>query len=74
MNSCGKHIFIGVNDCLSVCLAGCRVLQDLEIPLVEVDPCDDAQSAAEGAVLGLFDYDELKSKKKFKVTTRLHGR
>lgn len=63
-----------MTDCLSVYLAGCRVLQDLEIPLVEVDPCDDAQSAAEGAVLGLFDYDELKSKKKFKVTTRLHGR
>lgn len=41
---------------------------------MEVDPCDDAQSAAEGAVLGLFDYDDLKTKKKFRVTTQLHGR
>lgn len=53
--------------------AGCRVMQDLEVPVVEVDPCGDGQSAAEGAVLGLFHYDELKSKKKFKVTPQLHG-
>ena len=41
---------------------------------MEVDPCGDGQSAAEGALLGLFDFDEHKTKKKFKVTTRLHGR
>lgn len=56
------------------CLAGCRLLQDLEVGLVEVDGCGDAQSAAEGAVLGLFHYDQLKSKKKAKVTTKLHRR
>ncbi|XP_029003579.1 cytosol aminopeptidase [Betta splendens] len=53
--------------------AGCRSLQDLEVTHVEVDGCGDAQSAAEGAVLGLFHYDQLKSKKKAKVTTQLHG-
>ncbi|XP_029950249.1 cytosol aminopeptidase [Salarias fasciatus] len=53
--------------------AGCRLLQDLEVNHVEVDSCGDAQSAAEGAVLGLFQYDQLKSKKKPKVTTQLHG-
>nr|XP_023655234.1 cytosol aminopeptidase [Paramormyrops kingsleyae] len=53
--------------------AGCRVLQDQEVPLVEVDPCRDAQAAAEGAVLGLFEYDEFKRKKKFVVKTQLHG-
>lgn len=41
---------------------------------MEVDACGDAQSAAEGAMLGLFHYDQLKSKKKTKVTTQLHGR
>ncbi|XP_031613174.1 cytosol aminopeptidase [Oreochromis aureus] len=53
--------------------AGCRLLQDLEVSHVEVDSCGDAQSAAEGTVLGLFQYDQLKSKKKTKVTTQLHG-
>lgn len=53
---------------------GCRQLQDLEIAHVEVDPCGDSQSAAEGAVLGLFEYDELKSKKKTPVTPQLFGR
>ncbi|XP_056136738.1 cytosol aminopeptidase [Lampris incognitus] len=53
--------------------AGCRLLQDLEVNHVEVDSCDDAQSAAEGAILGLFQYDQLKSKKKTKVITQLCG-
>lgn len=53
--------------------AGCRALQDLEVKHVEVDDCGDAQSAAEGAVLGLFAYDQLKAKKKTEVTTQLHG-
>ncbi|KAG9479687.1 cytosol aminopeptidase [Eleutherodactylus coqui] len=52
---------------------GCRQMQDMEVEHVEVDPCGDAQAAAEGAVLGLFEYDELKSKKKKKVSTRLYG-
>lgn len=53
--------------------AGCQLLQDLELNHVEVDSCGDAQSAAEGAALGLFHYDQLKSKKKTKVTAQLHG-
>jgi len=65
-------IYLHVSVCL--CSAGCRLLQDLEVNHVEVDGCGDAQSAAEGATLGLFQYDELKTKKKTKVTTQLHGR
>ncbi|KAM9315195.1 cytosol aminopeptidase isoform 2-T2 [Pholidichthys leucotaenia] len=53
--------------------AGCQLLQDLEVSHVEVDGCGDAQSAAEGAILGLFHYDQFKSKKKTKVTAQLHG-
>ncbi|XP_038608987.1 cytosol aminopeptidase [Tachyglossus aculeatus] len=53
--------------------AGCRQVQDLEIPSVEVDPCGDAQAAAEGAVLGLYEYDELKQKKKTVVSAQLYG-
>uniref|UniRef100_A0A8C3BWD5 Cytosol aminopeptidase n=1 Tax=Cairina moschata TaxID=8855 RepID=A0A8C3BWD5_CAIMO len=52
---------------------GCRQIQDLEIPCVEVDPCGDAQAAAEGAVLGLHEYNELKQKKKTAVTPQLYG-
>ncbi|XP_057282621.1 LOW QUALITY PROTEIN: cytosol aminopeptidase [Pezoporus wallicus] len=52
---------------------GCRQIQDLEIACVEVDPCGDAQAAAEGAVLGLHEYNELKQKKKPVVTPQLHG-
>ncbi|XP_053920983.1 cytosol aminopeptidase [Cuculus canorus] len=52
---------------------GCRQMQDLEVPCVEVDPCGDAQAAAEGAVLGLYEYNELKQKKKPVVTPQLHG-
>ncbi|KAG8591522.1 hypothetical protein GDO81_000205 [Engystomops pustulosus] len=52
---------------------GCRHLQDLEIEHVEVDPCGDAQAAAEGAILGLYEYDELKTKKKTKVSPQLYA-
>uniref|UniRef100_A0A8C8A0L7 Cytosol aminopeptidase n=1 Tax=Oryzias sinensis TaxID=183150 RepID=A0A8C8A0L7_9TELE len=53
--------------------AGCQLLQELELNTVEVDGCGDAQSAAEGATLGLFHFDQLKSKKKTKVSLQLHG-
>ncbi|XP_033870091.1 cytosol aminopeptidase [Acipenser ruthenus] len=64
---------IGKENIRAAVSVGCRQLQDLEIPEVEVDPCGDPQSAAEGAVLGLFEYDELKQKKKTVVKTQLHG-
>ncbi|XP_058049750.1 cytosol aminopeptidase isoform X2 [Ahaetulla prasina] len=53
--------------------AGCRQLQDLELPCVEVDPCGDAQAAAEGAALSIFEYEELKQKKKPTLEIQLHG-
>uniref|UniRef100_A0A673FYT6 Cytosol aminopeptidase n=1 Tax=Sinocyclocheilus rhinocerous TaxID=307959 RepID=A0A673FYT6_9TELE len=65
-NNCKENIRAAVS-------AGCRQLQDLEVAHVEVDPCGDGQSAAEGAVLGLFEYDELKTKKKVRVTTQPYG-
>ncbi|XP_062991416.1 cytosol aminopeptidase isoform X2 [Elgaria multicarinata webbii] len=52
---------------------GCQQVQDLEVPCVEIDPCGDAQAAAEGAVLGLFEYNEFKQKKKPAVEVKLHG-
>ncbi|XP_044274441.1 cytosol aminopeptidase isoform X2 [Varanus komodoensis] len=52
---------------------GCQQVQELEIPFVEVDPCGDAQAAAEGAILGLFEYSEFKQKKKPVVEVQLHG-
>ncbi|XP_038647486.1 cytosol aminopeptidase isoform X1 [Scyliorhinus canicula] len=54
-------------------IVGCRQLQDLEVSLVEVDPCGDAQCAAEGSILGLFEYNELKKKKKTVVTVKPFG-
>uniref|UniRef100_A0AAR2KBY5 Cytosol aminopeptidase n=1 Tax=Pygocentrus nattereri TaxID=42514 RepID=A0AAR2KBY5_PYGNA len=70
---CGKENWDNCKENIRAAVsAGCRQLQDLEIPQVEVDPCGDGQSAAEGALLGLFEYDELKSKKKFPVTPQLH--
>lgn len=60
--------------CLCVCSAGCRLLQDLEVKHVEVDACGDAQSAAEGAILGLFHYDQHKAKKKNKMMAQLYER
>ncbi|NIG61227.1 cytosol aminopeptidase [Pontoporia blainvillei] len=51
--------------------AGCRHVQDPEIPSVEVDPCGDAR--AQGVVLGLCEYDDLKRKKKVAVSVTLHG-
>ncbi|XP_070613494.1 cytosol aminopeptidase isoform X3 [Erythrolamprus reginae] len=53
--------------------AGCRQLQDLELPYIEVDPCGDAQAAAEGATLSIFEYEELKQKKKPTIEIQLHG-
>uniref|UniRef100_A0A8C4RPN8 Cytosol aminopeptidase n=1 Tax=Erpetoichthys calabaricus TaxID=27687 RepID=A0A8C4RPN8_ERPCA len=61
---------VNIRNAVSV---GCRQLQDLEMPTIEVDPCGDAQSAAEGAILGLFEYDELKQRKKTVVAAQLHG-
>lgn len=71
---CGKENWDNCKENIRAAVsAGCRQLQDLEVAHVEVDPCGDDQSAAEGAVLGLFEYDELKTKKKVRVKTRPHG-
>ncbi|TSO98548.1 Cytosol aminopeptidase [Bagarius yarrelli] len=71
---CGKEYWdYSKENIRSAVAVGCRQFQDLEIPHVEVDPCGDSQSAAEGAVLGLFDYNEFKSKKSTQVTPQLHG-
>uniref|UniRef100_A0A2K5HL51 Cytosol aminopeptidase n=1 Tax=Colobus angolensis palliatus TaxID=336983 RepID=A0A2K5HL51_COLAP len=53
--------------------AGCRQIQDPELSSVEVDPCGDTQAAEEGAVLGLYEYDDLKQKKKLAMSAKLYG-
>jgi aminopeptidase len=53
--------------------AGCRQVQDLELSSVEMDPCGDPQAATEGAMLGLYEYDDLKQKKKMAVSAKLYG-
>ncbi|XP_022422606.1 cytosol aminopeptidase isoform X2 [Delphinapterus leucas] len=63
----------GKENIRAAAAAGCRQVQDLEISSVEVDPCGDAQAAAEGAMLGLYEYDDLKQKKKVAVSVKLHG-
>lgn len=71
---CGKENWDSCKENIHAAVSvGCRLLQDLELGEVEVDPCGDAQAAAEGAVLGLFQYDEFKQKKKTPVKTQLHG-
>lgn len=44
--------------------AGCRALEDTDIKKILVDPCGDDESAAEGAHLATFKYQDFKSKKK----------
>ncbi|KAJ8271579.1 hypothetical protein COCON_G00104380 [Conger conger] len=71
---CGKENWDSSKENIRAAVSvGCRLLQDLELGQVEVDPCGDAQAAAEGAGLGLFLYDEFKQKKKPAVTAQLHG-
>ncbi|XP_068251148.1 cytosol aminopeptidase-like isoform X2 [Palaemon carinicauda] len=48
----------------SAVAAGCRSLQESNVDKILVDPCDDAEAAAEGSSLSLFKYQDLKSKKK----------
>uniref|UniRef100_A0A6Q2YVX1 Cytosol aminopeptidase n=1 Tax=Esox lucius TaxID=8010 RepID=A0A6Q2YVX1_ESOLU len=72
---CGSESWDTCKENIRAAVAGgCRVLQDHSLAHIEVDGCGDSQAAAEGAVLGLFTYDDLKTKKKTKVTTQLHGR
>jgi aminopeptidase len=47
--------------------AGCRDLDDIGATNIAVDTCTDAEAAAEGAVLSLWGFDDLKKKKKTKV-------
>ncbi|XP_047500081.1 cytosol aminopeptidase-like isoform X3 [Penaeus chinensis] len=44
--------------------AGCRSLEEAGMSRIQVDPCGDAEAAAEGAHLVTFKYQELKAKKK----------
>ncbi|XP_071264611.1 cytosol aminopeptidase isoform X1 [Salvelinus alpinus] len=71
---CGTEYWDTCKENIRAAIAGgCRILQDHALTHIEVDGCNNSQSAAEGAVLGLFTYDDLKTKKKTRVTTQLHG-
>ncbi|XP_053560085.1 cytosol aminopeptidase [Bombina bombina] len=63
----------GKENIRSAVSVGCRQMQEMDVAQVDVDPCGDAQAAAEGAALGLFEYDELKKKKKKVVATKPYG-
>ncbi|ESO98387.1 hypothetical protein LOTGIDRAFT_231435 [Lottia gigantea] len=54
---------------------GVSVLRDVGEEQVQVDPCGDARAAAEGSVLKLFSYDDLKGKdnKKDKMKVDLYS-
>ncbi|KAK7110494.1 hypothetical protein V1264_014354 [Littorina saxatilis] len=64
----------GRENVRSAVASACRQLRDAGETMVEVDPCYDAEAAAEGGVLSLFSYDELKAEKKrrFPVTLTCH--
>ncbi|XP_022106709.1 cytosol aminopeptidase-like [Acanthaster planci] len=51
--------------------AGATQLRESGAKCISVDPCTDAQAAAEGASLALFSYDELKDKSKKKPKVEL---
>ncbi|OQV25221.1 Cytosol aminopeptidase [Hypsibius exemplaris] len=52
--------------------AAAIALRDLYVTEADVDTLGDAESAAEGSILRLFSYDELKHKDKRKRSLRLH--
>ncbi|XP_071828258.1 cytosol aminopeptidase-like [Apostichopus japonicus] len=68
--SAGFNELEGLKDCKenvrTAVAAGVRALKDVNCIRVRVDPCGDAQAAAEGAFLSAFKYDELKSNSKQK--------
>ncbi|XP_072025837.1 cytosol aminopeptidase-like [Amphiura filiformis] len=55
--------------------AGVKQLRESGVRDVDVDPCSDAEAAAEGATLALYSYDELKEQNKRKklVNLSVHG-
>lgn len=44
--------------------AGCRSLEEANVNTILVDPCGDAEAAAEGSSLSIFRYQDLKTKKR----------
>uniref|UniRef100_UPI00358E6517 cytosol aminopeptidase isoform X2 n=1 Tax=Myxine glutinosa TaxID=7769 RepID=UPI00358E6517 len=68
-----EHWDEGKENVRAAVAAGCKQMQELEVEEVQVDSCGDAQAAAEGALLSLYFYDELKQKKKPKVSVSLLG-
>ncbi|KAG1680666.1 Cytosol aminopeptidase [Nymphon striatum] len=56
----------------TVASVGSRALRDQAgVTSIEIDSCGEPEAAAEGCILGLYSYDELKTKKKKKVDTSL---
>ncbi|XP_076436199.1 cytosol aminopeptidase-like [Babylonia areolata] len=56
----------GRENVRSAVASACRQLQNAGETQVEVDPCGDAEAAAEGSFLSLYSYDELKAEDKRK--------
>ncbi|KAL4231184.1 bleomycin hydrolase [Mactra antiquata] len=61
----------GLENIRAAVAAGVRNLRSVGENDVMVDPCGNAEAAAEGSYLGLYEYDELKDKEKRKKTVKL---
>ncbi|XP_063434213.1 cytosol aminopeptidase-like [Mytilus trossulus] len=62
----------GRDQIRSAVASAVRQLRDIGETEVEVDPCGDAEAAAEGSVLSLHSYDELKSEDKRKPQVKVN--
>jgi aminopeptidase len=69
-----EQYHVGREDVRSSVAVATLALRDLGVRKISVDPCGFADAAAEGAVLSLFSYDELKSQdaRKPKVDLNLY--
>jgi hypothetical protein len=71
--TCLKSFFSFLNE--SYLAAGVKALQEVGIEIVSVDPCSDAECAAESASLTRWQFQDLKNaaKRKPEIDLVLHG-
>lgn len=70
-----SHAFLITQLYLNLFVAGVKALRDVGVEVVSVDPCSDPESAAEGAALARWNFQEFKSpaKRKSEIELVLHG-
>ncbi|CAG0914981.1 unnamed protein product [Notodromas monacha] len=62
-----EHVDAKKENIRSAIASACRALEGIHVTSINVDTCGDAESAAEGAVLGLWSFDDLRAEKKAKL-------